>query len=264
MEDMKCISKFQKKIDKLENSSNMFKNKYICWFLLLIFIITDFTCVKSALESMITERYILLILLSVVYASILDISCYLAATYLDDFTFKSIKENFKVKLLIGVFAIFFIGYVVLRMSTLQSLYAVSSSLEGNDATVSIDFIHIIFASVLCLIPLGTSLLSLVIGFKSRNEKRNEVLNEIKNQKNLINLKKARLLAEIAETKSTLETDLNAFDQQNYVIQKEMIYHFQDDLKMYARRSITQKLNTPEIIDQLGKVKFRKEGLKNEK
>lgn len=44
----------------------------------------------------------------------------------------------------------------------------------------------------------------------------------------------------------------------------MIYHFQDDLKMYARRSITQKLNTPEIIDQLGKVKFRKEGLKNEK
>lgn len=241
----------------LKYKTNIFSNRIMSLLLIGLFCFTDFTCVYPVFESFLKDSQMMIIIFSMAFCACLDISMYLAGTYIKNF--EDIKNKIEVKLLFSVFLVSWVLFVALRISTINNLFSddmltFSSNLENFET--QLDIRHIVIGLVLSFLPLATSALSFLVGLSSSKDKefilyKKQILNCI-----LIKERINNLLLSNNELKNSQE-ELLTYDQCLYEINKKNINLERENLKLLSELKAVEKIATVEGVDKLAH-KYREE------
>ncbi len=262
------LSTEEKRIKFLNRSDSLFPKSLVAKALLIAFVLCDFFCLYTLLDSVFTQIEAFSIMLGLTLALVLDTPMSIAGTklkkYIQGLTDKK-DMLMTVSPAVSAFALVYIIFVVFRMSSDAGI-TVSGSVSGNMRDAVANMMNqtsanktsdssIITAKLLhAITPLGTSLASFAVGFASSDPLKDQIkaAQQVRSYiKEVIITKKAAIseredmAKESRDFMLALEDDLyHSFTKK---IKSEIIV-----IKQYAYNMLMRKLKDPNSLTAITK------------
>lgn len=248
---------------------DIFQNPFVGKLLLFLFVICDYLVIydvllKYSMLDVITRKVI-----SLVFASILDVSLYFVGNDLAGTKFEKFRDIVKNKMniiLIFIFILFFCSYFAIRMSTLYNQnesdvnYGDESVEElttynQNESDVNYDdesveeltTAQIVVGIVLAVFPLGTSALAFRVGYISPEQKEHIYLKKLEEDAILIKERIKDLYLCNDELTKSLEINIDVLDEKMFKNAIAKVDEANMNLDLYTRRLLARKINSPEAV-----------------
>ena len=242
----------EKKLYKARKERTFMHKRGVKELVVLICILFDTGCMKQAVDLYFTQKAWMSAIITVAMAFVLDVPPMLLGAVTKD---RKIPPQEKKLQIIGLLSAFLLMYLCtfgLRFASMDEMFPVLSiQIAGHtaeQAEVGHTFGQYTMAFILAITPLGTSIVSFVLGMQDDPEEayRHQLrLNriELRQQSN------ARKV-EYAELSEDMEFDLNEYDKARYDIRRETIRDQADILKSDARKHLAEKLGGAEAVTEL--------------
>ncbi|WP_279155063.1 hypothetical protein [Thomasclavelia cocleata] len=234
---------------KSKYKSDIFQNPFVGKLLLGLFVLCDYLVIRDALVKYSMLDKITRIVISLVFAGILDISLYFVGNDLAGAKFEKFKDIIKNKMniiLIFIFILFFSGYFAIRMSSLYDQNE-SNVDYGEDTVEELTFAQIVVGTVLAVFPLGTSALAFRVGYISPEQKEAVYLKKLELDAILVKERIKDLYLCNDELVKSLEIDINDFDNRLFENAIAKVDETNMNLDLYARKLLARKINSPEAV-----------------
>ena len=242
----------EKKLYKARKERTFMHKRGVKELVVLICIIFDTVCMKQAVDLYFTQKAWMSAIITVAMAFVLDVPPMLLGAVTKD---RKISPQDKKLQVIGLLSAFLLMYLCtfgLRFASMDEMFpVVSIQITGQaaeQAEVGHTFGQYTMAFILAITPLGTSIVSFVLGMQDDPEEkyRHQLrLNRIELRQQ-INARKV----EYAELSADMEFDLNEYDKARYDIRRETIRDQADILKSDARKHLAEKLGGAEAVSEL--------------
>ena len=242
----------EKKLHKVRKERTFMHKSGVKELVVLICILFDTVCMKQAVDLYFTQKAWMSAIITVAMAFVLDVPPMLLGAVTKD---RKIPPQEKKLQIIGLLSAFLLMYLCtfgLRFASMDEMFPVLSiQIAGHtaeQAEVGHTFGQYTMAFILAITPLGTSIVSFVLGMQDDPEEayRHQLrLNRIELRQQ-INARKV----EYAELSEDMEFDLNEYDKARYDIRRETIRDQADILKSDARKHLAEKLGGAEAVTEL--------------
>ena len=242
----------EKKLYKARKERTFMHKRGVKELVVLICILFDTVCMKQAVDLYFTQKAGMSAIITVAMAFVLDVPPMLLGAVTKD---RKIPPQEKKLQIIGLLSAFLLMYLCtfgLRFASMDEMFPVLSiQIAGHtaeQAEVGHTFGQYTMAFILAITPLGTSIVSFVLGMQDDPEEayRHQLrLNRIELRQQ-INARKV----EYAELSEDMEFDLNEYDKARYDIRRETIRDQADILKSDARKHLAEKLGGAEAVTEL--------------
>lgn len=242
----------EKKLYKARKERTFMHKRGVKELVVLICILFDTVCMKQAVDLYFTQKAWMSAIITVAMAFVLDVPPMLLGAVTKD---RKIPPQEKKLQIIGLLSAFLLMYLCtfgLRFASMDEMFPVLSiQIAGHtaeQAEVGHTFGQYTMAFILAITPLGTSIVSFVLGMQDDPEEayRHQLrLNRIELRQQ-INARKV----EYAELSEDMEFDLNEYDKARYDIRRETIRDQADILKSDARKHLAEKLGGAEAVTEL--------------
>ena len=242
----------EKKLYKARKERTFMHKRAVKELVVLICILFDTVCMKQAVDLYFTQKAWMSAIITVAMAFVLDVPPMLLGAVTKD---RKIPPQEKKLQIIGLLSAFLLMYLCtfgLRFASMDEMFPVLSiQIAGHtaeQAEVGHTFGQYTMAFILAITPLGTSIVSFVLGMQDDPEEayRHQLrLNRIELRQQ-INARKV----EYAELSEDMEFDLNEYDKARYDIRRETIRDQADILKSDARKHLAEKLGGAEAVTEL--------------
>ena len=242
----------EKKLYKARKERTFMHKRGVKELVVLICILFDTVCMKQAVDLYFTQKAWMSAIITVAMAFVLDVPPILLGAVTKD---RKIPPQEKKLQIIGLLSAFLLMYLCtfgLRFASMDEMFPVLSiQIAGHtaeQAEVGHTFGQYTMAFILAITPLGTSIVSFVLGMQDDPEEayRHQLrLNRIELRQQ-INARKV----EYAELSEDMEFDLNEYDKARYDIRRETIRDQADILKSDARKHLAEKLGGAEAVTEL--------------
>lgn len=242
----------EKKLHKVRKERTFMHKSGVKELVVLICILFDTVCMKQAVDLYFTQKAWMSAIITVAMAFVLDVPPMLLGAVTKD---RKIPPQEKKLQIIGLLSAFLLMYLCtfgLRFASMDEMFPVLSiQIAGHtaeQAEVGHTFGQYTMAFILAITPLGTSIVSFVLGMQDAPEEayRHQLrLNRIELRQQ-INARKV----EYAELSEDMEFDLNEYDKARYDIRRETIRDQADILKSDARKHLAEKLGGAEAVTEL--------------
>ena len=242
----------EKKLYKARKERTFMHKRGVKELVVLICILFDTVCMKQAVDLYFTQKAWMSAIITVAMAFVLDVPPMLLGAVTKD---RKIPPQEKKLQIIGLLSAFLLMYLCtfgLRFASMDEMFPVLSiQIAGHtaeQAEVGHTFGQYTMAFILAITPLGTSIVSFVLGMQDAPEEayRHQLrLNRIELRQQ-INARKV----EYAELSEDMEFDLNEYDKARYDIRRETIRDQADILKSDARKHLAEKLGGAEAVTEL--------------
>ena len=242
----------EKKLYKARKERTFMHKRGVKELVVLICILFDTVCMKQAVDLYFTQKAWMSAIITVAMAFVLDVPPMLLGAVTKD---RKIPPQEKKLQIIGLLSAFLLMYLCtfgLRFASMDEMFPVLSiQIAGHtaeQAEVGHTFGQYTMAFILAITPLGTSIVSFVLGMQDDPEEayRHQLrLNRIELRQQ-INARKV----EYAELSEDMEFDLNEYDKARYDSRRETIRDQADILKSDARKHLAEKLGGAEAVTEL--------------
>ena len=242
----------EKKLYKARKERTFMHKSGVKELVVLICILFDTVCMKQAVDLYFTQKAWMSAIITVAMAFVLDVPPMLLGAVTKD---RKIPPQEKKLQIIGLLSAFLLMYLCtfgLRFASMDEMFPVLSiQIAGHtaeQAEVGHTFGQYTMAFILAITPLGTSIVSFVLGMQDDPEEayRHQLrLNRIELRQQ-INARKV----EYTELSEDMEFDLNEYDKARYDIRRETIRDQADILKSDARKHLAEKLGGAEAVTEL--------------
>lgn len=242
----------EKKLYKARKERTFMHKRGVKELVVLICILFDTVCMKQAVDLYFTQKAWMSAIITVAMAFVLDVPPMLLGAVTKD---RKIPPQEKKLQIIGLLSAFLLMYLCtfgLRFASMDEMFPVLSiQIAGHtaeQAEVGHTFGQYTMAFILAITPLGTSIVSFVLGMQDDPEEayRHQLrLNRIELRQQ-INARKV----EYTELSEDMEFDLNEYDKARYDIRRETIRDQADILKSDARKHLAEKLGGAEAVTEL--------------
>ena len=242
----------EKKLYKARKERTFMHKRGVKELVVLICILFDTVCMKQAVDLYFTQKAWMSAIITVAMAFVLDVPPMLLGAVTKD---RKIPPQEKKLQIIGLLSAFLLMYLCtfgLRFASMDEMFPVLSiQIAGHtaeQAEVGHTFGQYTMALILAITPLGTSIVSFVLGMQDDPEEayRHQLrLNRIELRQQ-INARKV----EYTELSEDMEFDLNEYDKARYDIRRETIRDQADILKSDARKHLAEKLGGAEAVTEL--------------
>ena len=228
---------------------DIFQNPFVGKLLLFLFVICDYLVIydvllKYSMLDVITRKVI-----SLVFASILDVSLYFVGNDLAGTKFEKFRDIVKNKMniiLIFIFILFFCSYFAIRMSTLYNQNE-SDVNYGDESVEELTTAQIVVGIVLAVFPLGTSALAFRVGYISPEQKEHIYLKKLEEDAILIKERIKDLYLCNDELTKSLEIDIDVLGEKMFKNAIAKVDEANMNLDLYTRRLLARKINSPEAV-----------------
>ena len=242
----------EKKLHKVRKERTFMHKSGVKELVVLICILFDTVCMKQAVDLYFTQKAWMSAIITVAMAFVLDVPPMLLGAVTKD---RKIPPQEKKLQIIGLLSAFLLMYLCtfgLRFASMDEMFPVLSiQIAGHtaeQAEAGHTFGQYTMAFILAITPLGTSIVSFVLGMQDDPEEayRHQLrMNRIELRQQ-INARKV----EYAELSEDMEFDLNEYDKARYDIRRETIRDQADILKSDARKHLAEKLGGAEAVTEL--------------
>ena len=242
----------EKKLYKARKERTFMHKRGVKELVVLICILFDTVCMKQAVDLYFTQKAWMSAIITVAMAFVLDVPPMLLGAVTKD---RKIPPQEKKLQIIGLLSAFLLMYLCtfgLRFASMDEMFPVLSiQIAGHtaeQAEVGHTFGQYTMAFILAITPLGTSIVSFVLGMQDAPEEkyRHQLRQNRIELRQQINARKV----EYAELSEDMEFDLNEYDKARYDIRRETIRDQADILKSDARKHLAEKLGGAEAVTEL--------------
>lgn len=228
-------NKQYKKEYKKIHKKNLLDNPVISGIIILILTLTDFYVVEDALEQIFfTSTPLYLCLSSCILAIALDVSVYHMGCQIDEFN--EIFTNRKATLDLAIFVGSYFSYVLLKVAIII----------GEDMDTKLILANI----ALIMVPLLTSVLSFVMGFKTKNEKNEDIVYTLQMDNVDLAERANELKLQLFELQMAQNIDLHSFNEEETSVLEDLVLTNTNFLKNHSQFEIANKINSQEGTDYL--------------
>ena len=242
----------EKKLYKARKERTFMHKRGVKELVVLICILFDTVCMKQAVDLYFTQKAWMSAIITVAMAFVLDVPPMLLGAVTKDRMIPPQEIKLQIIGLLSAFLLMYLCTFGLRFASMDEMFPVLSiQIAGHtaeQAEVGHTFGQYTMAFILAITPLGTSIVSFVLGMQDDPEEayRHQLrLNRIELRQQ-INARKV----EYAELSEDMEFDLNEYDKARYDIRRETIRDQADILKSDARKHLAEKLGGAEAVTEL--------------
>ena len=242
----------EKKLYKARKERTFMHKRGVKELVVLSCILFDTVCMKQAVDLYFTQKAWMSAIITVAMAFVLDVPPMLLGAVTKDRKLPPQEKKLQIIGLLSAFLLMYLCTFGLRFASMDEMFPVLSiQIAGHtaeQAEVGHTFGQYTMAFILAITPLGTSIVSFVLGMQDDPEEayRHQLrLNRIELRQQ-INARKV----EYAELSEDMEFDLNEYDKARYDIRRETIRDQADILKSDARKHLAEKLGGAEAVTEL--------------
>lgn len=227
--------KYYKKEYQQIHKKNLLDNAIVSAAIILIMTFTDFYVVENALEQIFfTANPLFLYLSSGIFAIGLDISVYHMGCQVNEF--EEIFKNKRATLDLAIFSGSYFCYVLLKVAIII----------GEDMDTKLILANI----ALIMVPLLTSVLSFVMGFKTKNEKNEDIVYTLQMDNVDLAERANELKLQLFELQMAQNIDLHSFNEEETSVLEDLVLTNTNFLKNHSQFEIANKINSQEGTDYL--------------
>lgn len=227
--------KLYKKEYQQIHKKNLLDNPVVSGIIILILTFTDFYVVENALEQIFfTANPLFLYLSSGIFAIGLDVSVYHMGCQVNEFD--EIFTNRRATLDLAIFLGSYLSYVLLKVAIILG--------EDMDTKLILGNIALIF------VPLLTSILSLVLSLKTKQEKDEALMNTLQMDNVDLSERANELKLQLYELQRAQNIDLSAFNEEEVSILEDLVLTNTNFLKNHSQFEMAKKINSQEGTDYL--------------
>ena len=242
----------EKKLYKARKERTFMHKRGVKELVVLICILFDTVCMKQAVDLYFTQKAWMSAIITVAMAFVLDVPPMLLGAVTKDRKIPPQEKKLQIIGLLSAYQLMYLCTCGLRFASMDEMFPVLSiQIAGHtaeQAEVGHTFGQYTMAFILAITPLGTSIVSFVLGMQDDPEEayRHQLrLNRIELRQQ-INARKV----EYAALSEDMEFDLNEYDKARYDIRRETIRDQADILKSDARKHLAEKLGGAEAVTEL--------------
>ena len=242
----------EKKLHKVRKERTFMHKSGVKELVVLICILFDTVCMFQSVDLFFSQKVWLSVIITVGMAFVLDVPPMVLGAVTRDRRLSPQEKKLQSIGLLSAFLLMYLATFVLRFATMDEMFpAVSLQITGQvqEQTQTGHTVgQYIMSLILAITPLGTSIVSFVLGMQDDPEEayRHQLrLNRIELRQQ-INARKV----EYAELSEDMEFDLNEYDKARYDIRRETIRDQADILKSDARKHLAEKLGGAEAVTEL--------------
>lgn len=242
----------EKKLHKARKERTFMHKPGVKELVVLICILFDTVCMYQAVDLYFTQKAWLSAIITVAMAFVLDVPPMLLGAVTKD---RKISPQDKKLQIIGLLSAFVLMYLCtfgLRFASMDEMFPVVSIQIAGQAAEQAEAGHTvgqyIMALILAITPLGTSIVSFVLGMQDDPDEayRHQLrLNRIELRQRINDMK-----VNHAELSEDMKFDLNEYDEARYDIRLETIRDQADILESDARKLLSEKLGRAEAVTEL--------------
>ena len=246
------LKRQEKKLHRAIKERTFMHKRGVKELILVILVVCDTLCMYSAVDLYFTQKEWMSIIITIAMAFVLDVPPMLLGAVSND---RKIPPQEKKLQTIGLLSAFLLMYLCtfgLRFASMDEMFPVISLEIAGQAQEQTQAGHTfgqyIMALILAITPLGTSIVSFVLGMQDDPEEtyRHQCrLNQIELQQQIDIMRV--MYAELSED---MTFDLNEYDLERYDIRLKTIRDQADILKSDSRKHLTEKLARAEAVSEL--------------
>lgn len=242
----------EKKLHKARKERTFMHKRGVKELIVLICMMFDTSCMLQSVDLFFSQKAWLSVIITVAMAFVLDVPPMLLGAVTKD---RKISPQDKKLQIIGLLSAFVLMYLCtfgLRFACMDEMFPVVSIQIAGQAAEQAEAGHTtgqyIMALILAITPLGTSIVSFVLGMQDDPDEayRHQLrLNRIELCQQ-INARKV----EYAELSEDIDFDLNEYDEARYNIRLQTIRDQANILESDSRKLLTEKLGRAEAVTEL--------------
>lgn len=227
--------KLYKKEYQQIHKKNLLDNPVVSGIIILILTFTDFYVVENALEQIFfTANPLFLYLSSAIFAIGLDVSVYHMGCQVNEV--EEIFKNKRATLDLAIFVGSYFSYILLKVAIILG--------EDMDTKLILGNIALIF------VPLLTSILSLVLSLKTKQEKNEALMNTLQMDNVDLSERANELKLQLYELQRAQNIDLSAFNEEEASTLEDLVLTNTNFLKNHSQLEIAKKIDSQESTDYL--------------
>lgn len=246
------LQRQEKKLHRVIKERTFMHKRGVKELILVILVAFDTLCMHTAVDLYFTQKAWMSIIITLAMAFVLDVPPMLLGAVSKDRKIHPQEKKLQTIGLLSAFLLMYLCTFALRFASMDEMFPVISLGIAGQAQEQIQTGHTfgqyLMALILAITPLGTSIVSFVLGMQDDPEeaKRHQLrLNQIELQQQ-IDVAKV-MYAELLEDMSF---DLNNYDLERYNILLETIRAHADILESDSRKFLTEKLARAEAVSKL--------------
>lgn len=246
------LQRQEKKLHRAIQERTFMHKKGVKEVILAILVAFDTLCMHTAVDLYFTQKAWMSIIITLAMAFVLDVPPMLLGAVSRD---RKIPPQEKKLQTIGLLSAFLLMYLCtfgLRFASMDEMFPVISLEIAGQAQEQIQTGHTfgqyLMALILAITPLGTSIVSFVLGMQDDPEEA---------QRHQLRLNRIELRQQIdimrvmhAELREDMSFDLEKYDLERYNIRQATIRDQADILESDSRKHLTEKLARAEAVSKL--------------
>lgn len=246
------LQRQEKKLHRVIKERTFLHKKGVKELILVILIAFDTLCMHTATDLYFTQKAWMSVIITLAMAFVLDVPPMLLGAVSKDRKIPPQEKKLEIIGLLSAFLLMYLCTFALRFATMDEMFTtVTLEIAGQAAEqtqTGHTFGHYIMALILSIIPLGTSIVSFVLGMQDDPEEA---------QRHQLRLNRIELQQQIdimrvmhAELREDMSFDLDKYDLERYNIRLETIRDQADILESDSRKHLTEKLGRAEAVSKL--------------
>ena len=242
----------EKKLHKARKERTFMHKSGVKELVVLICILFDTVCMYQAVDLYFTQKAWLSAIITVAMAFVLDVPPMLLGAVTKDSKIPPQDKKLQMIGLLSAFVLMYLCTFGLRFASMDEMFPVVSVQIAGQAAEQADASHTtgqyVMALILAITPLGTSIVSFVLGMQDDPEEayRHQL------RLNRIELRQWINAMKVKETElgEDMKFDLDGYDEARYNIRQETIRDQADILRSDSRKLLSEKLGRAEAVSEL--------------
>lgn len=246
------LQRQEKKLHRAIQERTFMHKKGVKEVILAILVAFDTLCMHTAVDLYFTQKAWMSIIITLAMAFVLDVPPMLLGAVSRDRKIPPQEKKLQTVGLLSAFVLMYLCTFGLRFASMDEMFPVISLEIAGQAQEQTQAAHTfgqyLMALILAITPLGTSIVSFVLGMQDDPEEA---------QRHQLRLNRIELRQQIdimrvmhAELREDMSFDLNAYDLERYNIRLETIRDQADILESDSRKHLTEKLAKAEAVSKL--------------